>query len=59
MSREYHATSLVEDDIVRVSGDIIEKLEKGSIGICSSRILLLADPADTNDGFVINNLSVV
>ena len=56
---EHHSTSSVEDAIVRVSGYIIEELEKGSIGIFCGRSLLLAELVDTNNAFFINSWSVV
>ena len=59
MAGKHHAASSVEDAIVRVSGYIIEELEKGGIGIFGSRSLLLAELIDTDKEFVIDNLSVV
>ena len=48
MDAEHHATILVEDAIVRVSGYIIEELEKGSICIFGGRSLLLEDLVETD-----------
>ena len=45
---KHHATSSVEDTVARVRGNIIEELEKGSIGIFGGRILLLANIIETN-----------
>ena len=59
MAGKHHATILIEDAIVRVSGYIIEELENGSIGIFSGISLLLADLVDINKEFVINSSSVV
>ena len=59
MASEHHATSSVEDGIVRISGYIIKELEKGIVGVFGGRILLLADLVDTNKEFVINILSVI
>ena len=55
VASEHHATSLVEDDIVRISGYIAKELEKGSIGIFGGRSLLLANIVETNKEFVINS----
>ena len=59
MAGYHHATSLLEDAIVRVSVYIIEESEKGSIGIFGVRSLLLAELVETNKEFVINSSSVV
>ena len=59
VASEHHATSLVEDDIVRISGYIAKELEKGSIGIFGGRSLLLANIVETNKEFVINSSSVI
>ena len=59
MADKHHATSWVEDAIIRVSGYIIKELEKGSIDIFSGRSLLLDELVDTNKEFVINIASVV
>ena len=59
MDGEHYATSSVEDAIVRVSGYIIEELEKSSIGIFGGRSLFLAELIETYKEFVINILSVV
>ena len=59
MDGEHHATSLVEDAIIRVSGYIIKELQKGSIGIFGGRSLLLEKIDDTDKEFFINRSSVV
>ena len=59
MAREHHATSSVEDAIVRGSGYILEELEKGGINIFGGRRLLLAKLVETDKEFVINSLSVL
>ena len=59
MDGEHHATSLVEDAIIRVSGYIIKELQKGSIGIFGGRSLLLEKIDDTDKEFFIDRSSVV
>ena len=59
MAGEHHATSSVGDAIARISGYIIEELEKGSIVIFGGRSLLLNEIVDTNKNFFINISSVV
>ena len=59
MAREHHVTILVEDAIIRLSGYIIEELEKDRIGIFGGKRLLLADLVNTDKDFVINRSSVV
>ena len=59
MAREHHVTILVEDAIIRLSGYIIEELEKDSIGIFGGKRLLLADLVNTDKDFVINRSSLV
>ena len=56
---EHHATSLVEDEIVRMSGYIIKELEKGSVGVFGGRILFLAELVDINKEFFIKISSVI
>ena len=56
---EHHATSLVKYAIVRVSGYIIEELEKGSIGIFDGRRLWLANIVDTDEEIFINSSSAL
>ena len=48
MSGKHHTTSSVEDDIIRVSGYIIEELEKSSIGIFGDRSFFFAKLVETN-----------
>ena len=56
VASEHHATSLVEDAIVRTRGYIINESEKGSIGIFGGRSLFLNKLVETDKEFV-NNIS--
>ena len=59
MASEHHATSSVEDTIVRISGYIIKELEKGSVCVFSGRSLLLADLVKTDKEFFINSSIII
>ena len=59
MTSEHHATSLVKDAIIGISGYIIKGSEKGSVGVFIGGILLLGELVETNKKFVINSSSVI
>ena len=59
MDGKHHVASLVEGAVVKVSGYIIEELEKGNIGIFGGRSLLLAELVETDKDFVIDSSIVV
>ena len=55
VNHHHHATSSIDDSIIRLSGYIIEELEKGIIVIFGGRSLLLSELVETNKEFVINS----
>ena len=52
MASKHHATSLVNDAIIRISGYIVKELEKGSISVFVGRSLLLEKLVETNMDFL-------
>ena len=57
--QQAHATILVDDAIIRISGYIINELDKGSIGIFGGISLFLDKIVDTNKEFFINSSSII
>ena len=56
MASKHNATILVDDSIVRISGYIINELDKGSIGIFGGISLLLDKIVDTDKEFFYQQL---